>query len=398
MKQFQTTAAALLMAASGLLMTGCGGGGDSAPAPAAGDLLASSAAQASSVTGAASTLKLRYRMTAVAGGLTQANALLLTPSGQPPAGGWPLVVWAHGTTGVSDGCAPSRDFTLSDPPVVSGLLAAGFAVLAPDYEGLDAPGVHPYYVRSSHANSVLHAVKAAQAVSGVALSKAWSLVGHSQGGNVALAAAQFADQLGPDLPLRAVAAFAPGSDLALSSDLAFGAVDALLQIGAIDRAAQILFYLQFNGSFVAQGMRVVNPALDLSKLFGARVRPLLDQALTDSDCTRYGNALIADLTAYAQAGGALGAYPGLRRDWAASSEVKALLDANRVGQVRLAAPVLLVQGSDDEQVPAAATQALAQTLRAKGSTVTLRDVPGGTHGSITVSHLAEVIAFLKAQR
>jgi acetyl esterase/lipase len=389
----QRTTAAILLA-SGLLVAGCGGGSD--PVPAAGDLINSSPAQASSVTGATSTLKLRYRMTAVTGGLTEANALLFAPAGTPPAGGWPLVVWAHGTTGVSDGCAPSRDFNLTDPPFVSGLLAAGFAVLAPDYEGLDAPGVLPYYIRSSHANSVLHAVKAAQAVKGVTLSKAWSVVGHSQGGNVALAAAQFADQLGPDLPLTAVAALAPGSDLGLSSDLAFGEVDRLLKLGDIDRAAEILFYLQYNGGFVVQGMRTVNPALDVSKIFGVRMLPLLDLALTDPDCTQFRSALLADLTAYFQAGGDLGSYPGVRRDWSAISEVKALLEANRVGQVRLTAPVLLVQGSADTQVPAAVTQALAQTLLAKGSKVTLRDVPGGTHDSITVSHLAEVIAFLKA--
>jgi hypothetical protein len=26
----------------------------------------------------------------------------------PPANGWKIVVWAHGTTGVADKCAPSR--------------------------------------------------------------------------------------------------------------------------------------------------------------------------------------------------------------------------------------------------------------------------------------------------
>lgn len=48
----------------------------------------------------------RYRMTAAQGGETEANALLFVPQGSAPAGGWPLVVWTHGTTGVTDGCAP----------------------------------------------------------------------------------------------------------------------------------------------------------------------------------------------------------------------------------------------------------------------------------------------------
>jgi len=384
-----------------VLLAGCGGGssGDGPSlVPAPGDLVASSSTVVNSVTGANSVLKLRYRMVAVGGGLTEANALLFAPGGTPPSDGWPLVVWAHGTTGIADACAPSRDFTLTDPNVVSALLAAGFAVLAPDYEGLDAPGVHPYYIRTSHANSVLQAVKAAQAVqakNGVKLSKAWSIVGHSQGGNVALGAAQYADQLNPDLPLRAVAALAPGSDLALTTDFALDTIDALEAVGEIDRAAEILFYLQFNGTFVAQGMRVANPTLDLGRLFGERMRPLLDAALTDPDCNSLRNVVLADVVAFVQSGGSVASYPGLRRDWAAASDVRLLLEANRVGSEKLAPPVLLVQGSDDAQVPVAATQALAQTMLEKGSTVIMREVPGGTHDSIVVDQLPEVIAFLK---
>src|SRR3546814_19247431 len=30
-----------------------------------------------------------------------------TPKGKPPKGGWPLIVWAHGTVGLADVCAPS---------------------------------------------------------------------------------------------------------------------------------------------------------------------------------------------------------------------------------------------------------------------------------------------------
>ena len=29
------------------------------------------------------------------------------PKGAPPAGGWPVLAWAHGTTGMADICAPS---------------------------------------------------------------------------------------------------------------------------------------------------------------------------------------------------------------------------------------------------------------------------------------------------
>lgn len=38
----------------------------------------------------------------------QATSLVFTPNTPAPAGGWPIVVWAHGTTGVADACAPSK--------------------------------------------------------------------------------------------------------------------------------------------------------------------------------------------------------------------------------------------------------------------------------------------------
>ena len=30
------------------------------------------------------------------------------PKGKAPKGGWPVITWAHGTTGLADSCAPSR--------------------------------------------------------------------------------------------------------------------------------------------------------------------------------------------------------------------------------------------------------------------------------------------------
>jgi hypothetical protein len=58
----------------------------------------------------------------------------------------------------------------------------------------------------------------------------------------------------------------------------------------------------------------------------------------------------------------------------------------------------VVQGSADEQVPAGATTVLAQTLLANGTTVSLLNVPSGTHSSIIGDTLPQAVAFLKANR
>ena len=88
---------------------------------------------------------LTYKMLGQSGQEVQATSLVFTLNTQPPVGGWPIVVWAHGTTGVADVCAPSKAALAdSTKDLISKLLAAGYVVVAPDYEGLGTPGIHPF--------------------------------------------------------------------------------------------------------------------------------------------------------------------------------------------------------------------------------------------------------------
>lgn len=66
-----------------------------------------------------------------------ASGVVIVPYGNPPAGGWPIVVWAHGTSGVGRPFAPSLMKHLYYH--WEGLLQwplLGHAVVAPDYAGL----------------------------------------------------------------------------------------------------------------------------------------------------------------------------------------------------------------------------------------------------------------------
>jgi hypothetical protein len=84
------------------------------------------------------------------------------PKGTMPAGGWPVVAWEHGTTGVADVCAPSwRGFLTRDRTYLNRWLDEGFAVVATDYQGLGTPGPHPYLLYRSEGYSALDAVRAA---------------------------------------------------------------------------------------------------------------------------------------------------------------------------------------------------------------------------------------------
>ncbi len=143
---------------------------------------------------------------------------LVPLSDHPPAGGYPVVAYAHGTTGMADRCAPSAGvesslsrFRLDETLVTKTLVQMGYAVVATDYEGLGTPGLHPYLVGKSEANSVLDSVRALRDWGGDRFSTTFAAVGVSQGGHAALHAGQYWQDYAPELDLAGVIAVAPPS-------------------------------------------------------------------------------------------------------------------------------------------------------------------------------------------
>src|SRR3954466_15989155 len=49
-----------------------------------------------------------YRSVSPKGDTVPVSGLVTLPSRRAPKGGWPVVSWAHGTSGIADACAPSR--------------------------------------------------------------------------------------------------------------------------------------------------------------------------------------------------------------------------------------------------------------------------------------------------
>ena len=137
------------------------------------------------------------------------TGILMKPNTPEPPGGYNVVVWAHGTVGVGDKCAPSK----KDPFGIfaaAPLLDAGDVVVAPDYEGLGVDDeIHPYLVGEVVARNVLDAARAAQTIGGGKKVVAW---GWSAGGHAALFARSLAASYAPDLTFLGAAAQAPVTD------------------------------------------------------------------------------------------------------------------------------------------------------------------------------------------
>lgn len=142
-----------------------------------------------------------------------ASAVIMASASTPP-GPRPVIAWAHGTTGIAPGCAPS---VMADPfanvPAVDALLREGWIYVATDYAGLGTGGGHAYLVGDDAARAVLDSVRAARRMEGLTFDNRVVVWGHSQGGNSALWTGQRAAQYAPDVNVLGLAALAPASDL-----------------------------------------------------------------------------------------------------------------------------------------------------------------------------------------
>lgn len=311
-----------------------------------------------------------YHSTNLAGQDVAASGALLVPAGPPPAGGWPVVSWAHGTTGMADRCAPSQTpnlFYNEYADEVSTFLRAGYAVAAADFLGLGTPGVHTYLIGVDEGNAVVDIVTAMRALV-PHLRADWFAVGHSQGGQAALFAAALPARH-PDLHLRGTVAIAPASGL-----------DVILPAAMSGGDPAVVAY----GVYVLIGLAAADPTVSLPDLLGLGARDRLP-LITDRECLDQTDAALKDLPPDQT----------FRIPPARLTELNAELArvANPDGQP-VAGPVLVVQGGDDGDVPPAITQNMVQRLQAKGVAVVEREYPGLGHDAVLGPSICDRLAWM----
>lgn len=188
------------------------------PAQTPGTILSIQAQDTGLFSNAAQRYLVTYRSRGAQSEPIVTSGFILLPKGKAPKGGWPVLAWAHGTTGVADTCAPSDDYAGGPVHVyqqiaakaLNAWLARGYAVAAPDYQGLGTPGGHPYMNAQSQLHTVVDAVRAVHFLRPDQFSKNWYVMGHSQGGAAALSVAALGQKDAPELNLRGAISLAPG--------------------------------------------------------------------------------------------------------------------------------------------------------------------------------------------
>jgi dienelactone hydrolase len=311
--------------------------------------------------------RVLYHSRSVDGRDIAVSGTVVVPTSAAPKGGRPVVTWAHGTTGLADACAPSKNpAAASAVPYVKQLVDAGYVVAATDYEGLGTPGVHPYLVGESEGRSVLDAARAARALSGSGANDRVLVAGHSQGGQSALFAGELASSYAPELDVLGVVAAAPAADVERILPLA----------GNISGAAGYLV-------MGIEGYHAAYPEADPASV-------LTPDALAKAEVatTQCSDAVMA-------------AYQGesgpsvLGHDPLSIPSIVTLLHTNSAGNRPAGAPLLIVQGTADTTIPKFLTDAFTTKACAAGDTVDYRTYDGATHGTVIPAAQDDVVAWMK---
>ncbi|MER8322630.1 alpha/beta hydrolase family protein [Acinetobacter baumannii] len=333
---------------------------------------------------------LTYKMLGQSGQEVQATSLVFTPNTPPPFGGWPIVVWAHGTTGVADVCAPSKAALAdSTKDLISKLLAAGYVVVAPDYEGLGTPGIHPFLNVKSEAFSITDAVVAARnylSQRNLLTSKKWVTVGHSQGGHAALGAAQYASRA--QLDYKGTVAVAPASNL--GSIL----VDGEAQVANAPIDIKIGTYAQLDTytALVTAGIRNTQPSFDYGQVFTSQISSIAAQAENLCSGPLYG-AFYEGMSNYAKDhNGTLDGFTRTQPNFMAVPLVKTFLDKDSQPlQVKVTTPIIIYQGLADSTVPKLATDLLIFNATVVGTKINSYVTGNWDHGTAMSSNVDNIV-------
>lgn len=305
----------------------------------------------------ASTYRVLYRSTGLNRRPVFVSGVVIVPQGAPPPGGRAIVAWAHPTSGIVPRCAPSLAiFLFQQIQGLRSMIARGFVVVATDYPGLGTPGPHPYLVGESEGRAVIDIVRAARSLPRAGEGKDFIVWGHSQGGQAALFAGMMASVYAPELKLLGVAAAAPATDLAKLMS------DDINSIGGKNITAMTLWSWH----------RVYGAAID--NVVDPRAMPAIDRLAQECIEGPF------DLIVRQRTGRPLEQYFLMVQDPTKAEPWRSLLEQNSTGVLSPEIPIFLAQGTSDQIIQPAVTQAYMDRLCKAGSKVRMIMLPGIGHG------------------
>ncbi|PZF75570.1 lipase [Aestuariivirga litoralis] len=335
--------------------------------------------------------RIAYVSSDVRGKKTLSTGLVVVPKGAPPAGGRPIVAWAHGTTGTAQYCGPSQvldpvqelneyflvggtSWTDFGIPAVTHFIEKGYAVVATDYQGLGGGGDHQYGVANSNAHDAINSVRALGSMGLAGDGKKALIYGWSQGGGTTIAAASLKDYISETGTAYDGVSFVGFVALAPDDLASMITPDATTDEGALKFmqgfastfSDNVFNFAHF--SMYTWGMVSAYPELKLTDLFTEDGAKALDE-IYSKKCMHPGSDTI-NFTFGASYKSLVKPQPENTSAW-----TKALIDSS-VQKVAPIAPVLIYFGTADTVVPPVMGEIYQKQMCGMGGNVTRVQLEG----------------------
>lgn len=334
----------------------------------AGDLLRQEVARDYDLPRGATAVRILYHSLDADGRDVATSAAVLLPAGAAPAAGWPVIAWAHGTSGVARQCAPSamKDVYYGEEGL-NDYLKAGFAVVATDYHGLGTQGPHQYVSKIAQARDVIYSIPAARAAV-PQLGSRWVVAGHSQGGLAAWGVAEI-ETLAHD-----------------PSYLGAVSVAGAVQFQQIFTAMVDDSPARFYAAYVAFGIQARSPDFQPPEVLSeSTLRHYA--SVTRDGCWYYGYASYLDDPRYLP----------FRSGWQDIPAIRKLIAENEVAAAPVDRPILVIAGEGDHSVPIGAVRDAVRTACERHLPVTFHAYPGLDHDPVMIDSTPEQIAWIHAR-
>lgn len=334
------------------------------PIPEAGDLIAQTPLDdAITLSAAGRAYRILYSTPDIDGAPAVSTGAVFLPSSPTPDGGYPVIAWAHGTTGLGDNCTPSAlPRTDRDTEYLNRWLDEGYAIVATDYVGLGTPGLMSYLSSTVEAHSTVDSVIAAQQM-GLPLASKWAIVGQSQGAGAALSAANRASTAGLDY--RGVVATGAPANIEHIAALAGPGLP------PFDVPTGLVVY----GAYIWAGFSDARADLSPKQILSPVGQRVVEQA--ETLCNAEMNEALADVQIGDMFSAPVSSIPGA---------LGALTEYMSIPTSGYDRPIFLGQGLLDVDVPAPSAFTLYGQLVAAGQPVELHIYPDEDHsGTVNAS-------------
>jgi hypothetical protein len=295
-----------------------------------------------------SAVRILYHSRSATGEDVAASGIVLIPGeGDPPAGGWPVIAWAHGSTGVARPCAPSLMRNIGYGSFLSMYVNLGYGIVATDYTGLGTNFRNAFLDGPSNAVDLIASISAARAAV-PQLGTRWIVMGEAEGSLAVLAVAEKENEI---------------RDLGYLGGIVFSGIAGTREIyeHSIQGSSGLML------TFLAYGLKTVYPQFQLTDM------------LTEKGLALYHD--IEQMCSLTTTIPELSAAEMVKPSWENNAFVRQYFARNTPGQTRAYGPILVISDDADQGIPSTMTAQEIARMCKQGIGFGGTDIPISNQGA-----------------